>query len=728
MNLPLDLASSTVRRIGIAMLLAILPAAAPSFAQTPAANPAGAKPKVLSAAVPLSPYVHPPVTRGDRMLAEYFRRRTGELKTLGLARIESADQWRNQRDEFRRQLREMLGLDPLPPRTDLKPVVTGRLEQPDFVVEKLHFQSSPGLYVTANLYLPKTIDKPVPAILYLCGHGGVKKNGVSYGNKCYYHHHGAWLARHGYACLTIDSLQLGEIEGLHHGIYREEMWWWNSRGYTPAGVEAWNCIRALDYLATRKEIDPEKFGATGRSGGGAYSWWIAALDERIKAAVPVAGITDLENHVVTGVVEGHCDCMYIVNTYRWDYDHVAALVAPRPLLISNTDKDRIFPLEGVARVHAGARRIYNFLDSGKHLGLQITEGDHEDNQELYTHAFVWFDRFLRDGRRDINGPAVKCLEPEQLQVFQKLPDDSINAKIHETFVAAAPPPPVPADAAAWAKQRDSWRQALREKVFRPWPEDVGEPRQRELFEVRYDNMILTGTEIDVADGVSLPVYTIKRNDPLKDVGHNTVILLDEPGWHSFLAVYGRRVPGKHLHEWLPARNEDALTYWFSFTQMFSSQDIVTFVPVQGVGPSRWDREPKRAHHNRRRYMLLGETLAAAQVWDVRRTTAALRATYPRAGGLTLIGKGDLAVVALYAGLLDEKVTRLQLLDLPASHRTGPDLLNVLRFLDIPQAVAMAAERARISLLHSRSVTNDAWTYPRDISKKFGWQLTIDDAK
>ena len=68
-----------------------------------------------------------------------------------------------------------------------------------------------------------------------------------------------------------------------------------------------------------------RIGVTGRSGGGAYSWWIATLDERIKAAAPVAGITDLQNHVVDGVAEGHCDCMFQVNTYRWDFAQVAAL-------------------------------------------------------------------------------------------------------------------------------------------------------------------------------------------------------------------------------------------------------------------------------------------------------------------------------------------------------------------------------------------------------------------
>src|SRR6185369_16778686 len=104
--------------------------------------------------------------------------------------------------------------------------------------------------------------------------------------------------------------------------------------------ECWNGIRALDYLETRKEVDAKRIGVTGRSGGGAYSWFIAAADERVKCAVPVAGIVDLWAQVVegsaarlkTGVINGHCDCMFPVNTHRWDFAMIAALVAPRPCL------------------------------------------------------------------------------------------------------------------------------------------------------------------------------------------------------------------------------------------------------------------------------------------------------------------------------------------------------------------------------------------------------------
>lgn len=407
--------------------------------------------------------------RGNE-LDDYFAQETGKLEAHCLSEIQTKEDWLEKRKGYRRQLQEMLGLDPWPERTDLKAVVTGTADHDEFSVEKLHFQSMPGLYVTGNLYLPKGLAGPVPGILYVCGHGRVVADGVSLGNKAHYQHHGAWFARHGYACLTIDTIQLGEIEGIHHGTYRENMWWWNNRGYTPAGVEAWNGIRALDYLQSRPEIDGEKLGVTGRSGGGIYSWWVGALDDRIKVAVPVAGITSLRNHVVDGCVEGHCDCMYHINTYRWDFPQIAALMAPRPLLISNSDKDTIFPLDGVYAVHQKVKRIYALLDAEENLGLQITEGPHKDTQELRIHAFHWFNRFLKGETPLIREVAEPLMDPKALRVFTALPDDERTSVIHETFVPQASPPEVPPDRAAWESLRDRWMNLLEAKVFAGWPE------------------------------------------------------------------------------------------------------------------------------------------------------------------------------------------------------------------------------------------------------------------
>jgi dienelactone hydrolase len=495
-------------------------------------------------------------SRGDRMIAEYFQQQTAKLRDACLADVKDLDDWKAKRDEYRRQLLEMLGLDPLPERTDLKAEVTGRIEHAEFVVEKLHFQSRPGLYVTGDLYIPRDVQGHVPAVLYVCGHGGVKQDGVSYGNKVSYQHHGGWFARHGYVCLTIDSLQLGEIEGIHHGTYRYGLWWWLNRGYTPAGVEAWNCMRALDYLQTRPEVDPERLGVTGRSGGGAYSWWIAALDERIQVAVPVAGITDLQNHVVDGCVEGHCDCMFMVNTYGWDYPLVAALVAPRPLLLSNTDRDGIFPLDGVVRTYEKVRRIYQLYGAAEKLGLHMTAGPHSDTQELQVGAFRWLNRHLKKDEGPIEKAAVKFFEPEQLKVFATLPQDQRNTEIHESFVPAAGEPTVPPDAAAWEEMRNGWRQALLEKSFRGWPAEASGLEPTPVCSVDRQGVHFEAIDFTSQAAIRLRLYLICQAE-LEKPERVVLNVLDELAWTEFLAALRPAFEEELKGESLPAAEEGA---------------------------------------------------------------------------------------------------------------------------------------------------------------------------
>ncbi|MEQ1854757.1 MAG: acetylxylan esterase, partial [Chthoniobacteraceae bacterium] len=443
-----------------------------------------------------------PAPLGNRLLADYFSREVAELESQPLREPASVAEWETTRLAWRRQLAEMLGLDPMPARTPLNVVKTGEVQGDGFIVENLHYQSMPGLYVTANLYRPAKAEGRLPAILYVCGHANVVKDGVSLGNKTGYQHHGEWFARHGYVCLVIDTVQLGEIRGEHHGTYSKGRWWWMSRGYTPAGVEAWNGIRGLDYLVSRPDVDPERLGVTGRSGGGAYSWWVAALDDRVKVAAPTAGITTLRNHVIDGAVEGHCDCMFFVNTYRWDFDKVAALVAPRPLLILNTDKDTIFPLDGVVSVYSGTRRIYKALGAEAKIGLQIAEGPHKDTQPLNEGAFHWFERWLKgaDPMAVLDEGATKRLEPAQLRVFSELPKDERNTRIDSDFVPAAPAPAVPADAAAWEKLRAKWMSALREKSFAGWPKSAAD-------------VVLTDAGTIERDGVTMHAWDFSPQPP-----------------------------------------------------------------------------------------------------------------------------------------------------------------------------------------------------------------------
>ncbi len=656
-------------------------------------------------------------SKADKQLAEYFHDQTMRLSEKYLNNIKDLNDWKKKRLRYRKQLFEMLGLEPLPEKTDLKVVITGKAEHEEFTVENIHFQSMPGLYVTANLYIPKDIEKPVPAILYVCGHGPTKKDNISYGNKVSYQRHAAWFARHGYVCLIIDSLQMGEIEGIHHGTYRYDMWWWNSRGYSSAAVEAWNCIRALDYLQSRKEVDKDRLGVTGRSGGGAYSWWISALDDRIKAAVPVAGITDLQNHVVDGCVEGHCDCMYIVNTYRWDYPLVAALVAPRPLLISNSDKDTIFPLDGVIRVHKKVREIYILYGAEDKLGLQITEGPHRDTQELRIHAFVWFNRFLKGENPLIDRPAVPFFEPEQLKVFDELPADQINTKIQETFVPMAAEPKVPKSAAKWAKQRKAWMKALEKKAFRGWPKpaDAGPLDIQRAFSAKNGDIHLVSYDFTSQPNVRLRLY-LSHKAGLNKIESIFLNVLDEKGWIKWLA--GMRVGFENMlgDERLPEPDKNAFRSMREI--IINSNLVMAYVAPRGIGHDAWNNDERKQVQIRRRFMLLGQTADGMRVWDVKRAIQALRAIHSVAEiPVNLNAEDKMAGIALYASLFEPDITNIELVNLPITQLDGPTFLNVMRYLHMPQAVAMAAERGQIRLIQDRDL---GWQFPQAVAERLDW--------
>lgn len=604
--------------------------------------------------------------------SEYFRIETRKISDAGLNEISSGAEWEKKAPDYRRQLREMLGLDPWPERSPLDAVISGTIEHEDFTVEKLHFQSLPGLYVTGNLYLPKNVSEKAPAILYACGHGRVVEDGVSYGNKSYYQHHGAWFAQHGYVCLVIDTIQLGEIEGMHHGTYRHDEWWWNSSGYTPAGVEAWNCVRAIDYLQSRPEVNGERIGMTGRSGGGVYTWWTAAIDERVKVAAPVAGITDLQNHVVDGVVEGHCDCMFMVNTYRWDYDQIAALVAPRPLLIANTDKDTIFPLDGVVRVYNETRRIYSLVDAESNIGLLITEGPHKDTQDLQVPVLRWFDRFLMKIDRPIEVAAEKFFEPTQLKVFDELPEDERVTTIQRSFIEI--------DSDRERLTDEELVRRLREEVFAGWPEEKTGFNMKPLFSSRAGDVAMGVVEFESQPGVRLKLFMAQPVDG----GVETIELHigDESDWLPACEKFGRLF-GSHMGGTTTSNREISRDVRAGLDALVNERKAVVLLMPRGVGPHRPEMTDQQFTHWRRRFMLLGQTLDGMRVWDIVRTLDFV----PEIRGfdrkpIEVHARGDMAMNALLASLFADNSIEFELDELPGDLEQAPDYLNIMKITEV----------------------------------------------
>ena len=649
---------------------------------------------------------------GDQKAAEYFRRETERISQRCLADIRSLEDWQNRKPLYRRQLLEMLGLDPLPARTDLKVAPAGRLESDKFTVEKFHFQSMPGLYVTANLFVPKNLPGKAPAILYLCGHSRVVEDGISYGNKVTYQHHPAWFAEHGYVALIIDTLDLGEILGEHHGTYRRGWWWWPTRGYTPAGVETWNAIRALDYLETRPEVDVKRIGVTGRSGGGAYTWFLAGVDDRPAVMVPVAGITDLTNHVVDGTVEGHCDCMFPLNTYGWDFPLLAALCAPRPLLVANSDKDKIFPLDGVQRVHRQLKKIYQLYGAEEKLGLLITDGPHKDTQDLQVPTFRWMDRWLKNEESVISQPAEKRFTSRDLKVFSKIPADQLNTAIHDRFVPSAKDTPVPAAVEEWTALKRKWMELLRGKVLNNWP-----PPPRERTPTLKADSISNTVRLRLYEFNSDDVYALQLfllNDARRKPSEVQLRVMDTAEWEKW-KVTGDR----YFKPLLPPTEARRGINEPELLKKLGQGFAVALIAPRGIGPTAWSGQ--KDVQIRRRFLLLGQSLETMQARDLQMAVGALKSVPElRRLPVTLQASGTMGVVALMAALLDGSVSGLEIDEPPRTLSEAGSYPNALRFFDLPELMAMMLPRP-VTLTHARPAD---WDWSVKAARVAGGKILI----
>ena len=256
----------------------------------------------LTIAVAADPPKTPAPLPGEKMIQAYFQRQAKEIADADLRDFKTREDWEKARPELRRQLLEMLGLWPLPAadRPESERHRQGRTAE----VHRREAASSsrrPGLYVTGNLYVPKPAPTKAPTVLYVCGHGNVVEG------RRLVRQQGALSASPGVvrastATSPSSSTRCNSPRSPACTTARtaRRCGGGTRSGYTPAGVECWNAMRALDYLETRPEVDAKRIGVTGRSGGGAYSWWIAATDDRIACAVPVAGIADLQAHLNEG--------------------------------------------------------------------------------------------------------------------------------------------------------------------------------------------------------------------------------------------------------------------------------------------------------------------------------------------------------------------------------------------------------------------------------------------
>ena len=588
-------------------------------------------------------------------LMAYFAAEARKVTDRAKSEASSREAWDAVRDQRRHELREMLGLAGNRPRTPLNVQVTGSVEREGYVVEKVAFESMPKVYVTANLYLPTVRDGPVPGVVYVCGHAY-----SPYGAKTSYQRHGHTLARHGYAAMVIDPIQIAETAGLHHGVWNQEMYEWYTRAYSPAGLEVWNVIRALDYLETRPEIDSARLAITGRSGGAAMSWFAASVEPRIKVAIPIMGIATYAVTVPDNTQQRHCDCMYPVNFHQHDLTHLGALIAPRPLLTAHGRLDPLFPVAGYEEFSTTMATLYSSYEVPEMFRNLVVESGHEDSDLLRAEAVKWLDRWLMEREERGIDTTYTEIDAAELAVFGgSPPEDALNYRAHEFFVDGAKHVEWEGDS-EWTALRDRLRRTLREDVLGAIPDDAALTGERAgRLEARSD---FESVAFDYDGGVEVQAL---------------IRVPDEPVGPALLHVAG------------PGEDPQAVQLLLRNLPRFGNNPLMVVYPP-GTGASTWPKSDWKMLL--RNAMHTGSTVDTVRIGSV---LAAVKALRSRAGSdrrIAISGIGPAAGWALYVAALDESISQAILVRAPDSHLDGPVLLGALRHVDLPDVAALVAPR------------------------------------
>jgi Acetyl xylan esterase (AXE1) len=301
--------------------------------------------------------------------------------------------------ELREKLLEVIGGLPTE-KTDLHPEITGKVQRGGYSIEKLIFQSLPGVYVTALVYSPDDHSQKHPAVLVPAGHA---TNG-----KIHYQGLTQRLVQRGYVVIAWDPIGQGERsqfwdpkagKSRYNLVCAEHAVLGNLAylaGANLARWEIWDGMRAVDYLLTRPDVDAERISITGTSGGGTQTALIAALDPRIKAAVPSCYISSLPmrmaNRIFADPDSDPEQDLYGMISNGVDHVGLLMLMYPRPVMVASAVLD-FFPIEGARKTFREAQGFYEKFGHGDRIAMVEGYHKHEYSAENQEAALDFLDRF-----------------------------------------------------------------------------------------------------------------------------------------------------------------------------------------------------------------------------------------------------------------------------------------------------------------------------------------------
>ena len=280
----------------------------------------------------------------------------------------------------------------MPAKTPLNPRVTATIERDAYRIENVIFESRPRFFVTANLYIPKGLNGKAPGVVGTCGHTTNGKAGETYQSFA------QGLARQGYVVLLYDPIGQGErldYDGQVNPGTREHLMAGNQQflvGEFLGAWRAWDGIRALDYLLTRDEVDSERVGVTGNSGGGTMTTWLCGVEQRWAMAAPSCFVTTFRRNLENELPADTEQCPPRALALGLDHEDFIACMAPKPVILLGKEKD-YFDARGLEEAYFRLKRLWGLLGAEDKIGLFIGPTYHGYSQENREAMYGWFNRW-----------------------------------------------------------------------------------------------------------------------------------------------------------------------------------------------------------------------------------------------------------------------------------------------------------------------------------------------
>jgi dienelactone hydrolase len=650
-----------------------------------------------------------------RCLPDYLRelaRRSYELRAQALAALTTPEAIAQRQRWVRETFWKLVGGQP--DHTPLNPRVLGSFERPGYRVEKIVYESRPGLPVPANLYIPARGQPPFPGILFQMGHAGNGKAYDQYQKCC------QGLARLGYLTLAFDPMGQGEriyypdssrvktrlaSSDDEHTVPGKQML---LVGDTSTRLQVWDAVRSLDYLAAHPMVDPKRLGSSGNSGGGTLTMLLAAVDDRLAAAVVSSGNTEnfaCEDFNPPGSTDDAEQNFIMAGPLGFDRWDLLYPLAPKPLLVLVSDKD-FFGTYSPSYIRDGwaefqkLQSAYGVLGRADHIAWAGTPLPHGLAYDMRMLIYRWFERWLKTGAAPI------AEEPEGHPEADRTLWVTQSGSVTRDFAGKTP--------FELTRERAAriTRTPLRLDALLGIDRPTARPRVTVLSRARSGVANIEAIEIPSADKVWLPAWIFRpRAEPARQ---QLIVVLEPAGRNARWGESG-------LYQELAAAGATVCAV--------DLRGIGDLAPEVGRGSPRYTRSHQDEEHYAWACLMLGKPLVGQRITDILAVVEALGRP------VRLAALGKMTVPALIAAALEPRIESLYLAGGLVSfravietenynhplanfawrwleHTDLPELAASLKHVVIAGAVDGAGRRAPLDIVRASYPNADVRAEPR----------------